>query len=179
MFDREWILSVARQRLALQPDLLAELEWLVVTGSGQLPASIITSALADQEHDRLISTAIGMSSGFPRRQRSCRHLVKALDSWAARQQPGPVPEVEPLPGARAPLVKLLKSAETSEGRQARRLKRFRDLGGALRRAGQGWHCVPRGILTKLVREEQQAGKARSKRQDVKRDLDRAMEKEQS
>jgi hypothetical protein len=66
-------------------------------------------------------------------------------------------------------------AEMPEARRSRRLARFTELLGEIRRAGDAWQlCGRRGALADLVREEAAAGRQRAKRQDVTRDLHAAM-----
>jgi hypothetical protein len=67
-------------------------------------------------------------------------------------------------------------AEDAIARQRRRLARLRELDGDMRPAGTGWHTTGRkGALTDLVREERAAGRPRSDKSDVRRDLIAAVE----
>lgn len=69
--------------------------------------------------------------------------------------------------------------ESPKVRMQRRLLRLRELGGDLRPAGDSFHLTGRrGALADLVREEGAAGRPMSKRQDVRRDLERASTAEQ-
>jgi hypothetical protein len=65
-------------------------------------------------------------------------------------------------------------AEDLEGpndRRKRRLQRFKTLGGVVQPVGDTWRLVgKRGALASLVREEQEASRPMSKRQDVTREL---------
>lgn len=175
MFDRDWILSVARQRLALRPDVLAKLEMELMLGVGNLPAAILAGAMDDQERDRFIAAAMGAGAI---KQRSSASLVAAIDGWAERLPPTSPPKIEPLTsqGAAKPVANPLRLREKPEARQQRRLQRFREMGGELRQAGKGWHCYPlhSGYLAALAAEEQRAGRPRHTRQDVKSDLIKAM-----
>ena len=66
-------------------------------------------------------------------------------------------------------------AEKPTDRWRRRLARFRELGGDMRKAGDGWQLSGRqGALADLVREEGAAGRPKAKRQDVTRELHEAM-----
>jgi hypothetical protein len=66
--------------------------------------------------------------------------------------------------------------ESPSQRQQRRRNRFVALGGEMRRAGTGWHCVGvRGALAALAREEADAGRPMSHKKDVRNDLIVAME----
>lgn len=66
-------------------------------------------------------------------------------------------------------------AETPEQRQRRRLARFRELGGDIRKAGGGqWQLTgTRGVLAALAREEKSAGRARHDASDIRKELERA------
>jgi hypothetical protein len=69
--------------------------------------------------------------------------------------------------------------EEPEARAVRRLHRFRELGGAMRQAGAGWHVTgQRGALQQLSIEERAAGCPRWTRQDVKDELIAAWSAEQ-
>lgn len=77
--------------------------------------------------------------------------------------------------ARAAASTAQPTAEPPPTRAARRLARFRALGGVLRAAGHSWHCGgKRSALAALSREEKAAGRPRHDPKDVKRDLMLAM-----
>ncbi|CAE6939019.1 hypothetical protein R69608_05130 [Paraburkholderia nemoris] len=69
--------------------------------------------------------------------------------------------------------------EAPEQRQRRRLSRFRNLGGEIRKAGGGqWNLTgTRGALAALAREERDAGRARHDASDVRKELVKAAEAE--
>jgi hypothetical protein len=67
------------------------------------------------------------------------------------------------------------TAETPRIRQARRLKRFAELGGLMKPAGSSWHCSGRkGALADLIREEKAARRPMADKTNVRRDLGAAM-----
>lgn len=69
--------------------------------------------------------------------------------------------------------------ETVEQRQRRRLARFRELGGDMKKVGGGqWlRTGTRGALAALAREEKSAGFARHDASDVRKELEKAAEAE--
>ncbi len=71
------------------------------------------------------------------------------------------------------------NAETVEQRQRRRLARFRELGGDIKKVGGGqWQRTgTHGALAALAREEKSAGFARHDASDVRKELEKAAEAE--
>ncbi len=68
------------------------------------------------------------------------------------------------------------STETPQARRIRRLGRFKELGGEMRKAGTGWQSSgTRGALAALVREESESGRPMSDKTDVRDDLIAATE----
>lgn len=67
-------------------------------------------------------------------------------------------------------------AETPQARRTRRLARFAELGGDMRKAGTGWQqSGARGALAALVEEEKASGRPMRDKTDVRDDLIAAME----
>ena len=68
--------------------------------------------------------------------------------------------------------------EHSHARQDRRLERFEQLGGAMRKAGDSWHSNGGrpGALADLAREERERSRPMADRSDVRRDLIKAIER---
>lgn len=75
-----------------------------------------------------------------------------------------------------------RQSESTGERQDRRLARFHELGGALKRVPGAWNVDAakgmRGALAKLVAEEKAAHRLRSDRKDISADLTAAMERRQ-
>jgi hypothetical protein len=62
-------------------------------------------------------------------------------------------------------------AETPKERATRRLARLKELGGDFIRHGEGWRGAgARGALAALAREEKAAGRPRSDKADIRKDL---------
>lgn len=113
-------------------------------------------------------------------QRGVDAAVKRYRQEKQRERPAPAAALQaPTAPPLAPVICLgsvvSEGKEDSAARRARRLKRFRELGGELRQAGQSWQSSGRrGALADLAREEAAAGRARKHYADVRRDLMKAM-----
>lgn len=110
--------------------------------------------------------------------------------WRVATQPRTVDETEWLdgmcrvlrekrneaPDTSAGPASLSASTEDPNERRRRRLARLRELGGDMRRSGEGaWQMtVVRGALAALVREEAAAGRPMADKSDVRADLAAAM-----
>jgi len=82
---------------------------------------------------------------------------------------------DPVPPRLAALVATAPATESPSDRRARRLARFRALGGILDSADR--MTGTRGALAELQREEKAAGRPMSDRSDVRSDLSKAIEDE--
>ena len=107
--------------------------------------------------------------------------LATFSDWAMNVVKWPVPdEMRAFTAGARPIGESQTTAppiETPEARQRRRLTRFRELGGDIKRVGGNrWQLAgTRGALAALAREEKTGGRARHDASDVRKELERAAE----
>lgn len=106
-----------------------------------------------------------------------RREIANLEARAKAVRPPPANTGRPMlePAAVSSLLQRTgraTGAESPEIRRKRRLQRLTELGGQVKKHGEGWRCGAgrRGALAELVLEEQRASRPMSNKADVSNDL---------
>ena len=118
--------------------------------------------------------------------RNRERLILDLEAQANATRPPPATTGKPIPQPQTSVTASLHErlrgtgvqtgAESPSHRRARRAVRFAELGGSMRKAGNGWQALgKRGALADLVLEEKTAGRPMADRKNVKADLIAALE----